>query len=50
MTGAAIVGGDNTGALVGIADGGKIERCYVSNSNIEEETVFRQLLPVFRLV
>ena len=35
MTGVAIVGGDNTGALVGIADGGKIERCYVSNSNIE---------------
>ena len=35
MNGVAIVGGDNTGALVGIADGGKIERCYVSNSNIE---------------
>ena len=32
---AAIVGGDDTGILAGIAEGGKIEHCYVNNSTVE---------------
>lgn len=32
---AAIVGGDDTGILIGIAEGGKVEHCYVSNSTVE---------------
>ncbi len=35
MTDVKVVGGDNTGALIGVADGGKIEHCYVSNSSVE---------------